>query len=170
MGEPAAFFESSSELASSFAERKGSPRDRRRALLDELLPVSRSLPRDPYLFFKYLAQELRAAPSFSPGVGLSGELSLDFNACDDRLRDNSEPVVPEPYRAARYAEGDAVVGDTGSSRSSSSPAPNPVWLLLLLARRLRRSFWARYLDRAVGYFDSSSKDDVVVVSSSLGLL
>lgn len=115
MGEPAAFFESSSELASSLAERKGSPRDRRRDVLDALLLVSRSLPRDPYLFFKYLAHELKAAPSFSPGAGRSGELSLDFKACEDRLRDNSVPPVPEPYRAARYADGDAVVGETGSS-------------------------------------------------------
>lgn len=168
MGEPAAFFESSSELASSLAERKGSPRDRRRdALVD--VPVSRSLPRDPYLFFKYRAQELKAAPSFSPPVGTrSGELSLDFNACEERLRDNSEPPVPEPYRAARYADGDAVVGDTGSSASSSSPAPKPVWLLLLRARRLRRSFRARYLDLAVGYLESSSNEDVA--SSSRGLL
>lgn len=84
-------------------------------MLEALLPVSRSLPREPYLFFKYLAQELRAAPSFSPGGGLSGELSRDFRAWDDRLRDNSDPVVPDPYFDAKYAEGDAVVGDVGSS-------------------------------------------------------
>lgn len=167
MGEPAAFFESSSELASSLAERKGSPRDRRRAVVEDVLLGSRSFPREPYLLFKYLAQELKAAPSFSPATGRSGELSLDFSAWDDRLRDNSEPPVPEPYRAARYADGDAVVGETGSS-SSSSPPPKPVWLLLLLAIRLRRSFKARYLERAVGYFVSSSRDDVS--SSSFGLL
>ena len=41
----------------------------------------------PYLFFKYLAHELNAAPSLSPER--SGDGSRDFNACDDLLLDRS---------------------------------------------------------------------------------
>lgn len=74
------FFESSSELSTAVElERNGSPRDSRRE--DVLAAVelaaaaslaALSLPRFPYLFFRYLAQELRAAPSFSP-VPLAAE-------------------------------------------------------------------------------------------------
>lgn len=54
------------------------------------LSLGESLPvRLPYLFFKYLAHELRAAPSLSPPVLRSGELSRDFKACVDLLRDSS---------------------------------------------------------------------------------
>jgi len=68
------FFWSSSELSTTVEfERNGSPSDSRRE--DELdaelaaafsLAAALSLPRLPYLFFRYLAQELNAAPSFSP--------------------------------------------------------------------------------------------------------
>jgi len=53
-------------------ERKGNPNDSRREdeldveLAAALSLAAFSLPRFPYLFFRYLAQELRAAPSFSP--------------------------------------------------------------------------------------------------------
>lgn len=68
------FFWSSSELSATVEfERNGSPSDSRREdELDAELTAAAfslaalSLPRLPYLFFKYLAQELSAAPSFSP--------------------------------------------------------------------------------------------------------
>lgn len=46
--------------------------------------------RLPYLFFKYLAHELKASlsPSDPPR---SGDGSRDFKACVERLRDNSDP-------------------------------------------------------------------------------
>lgn len=81
VGEPGTFFESSSELATSFAWRNGKPRLNRRAADDVLLLVlgpdafvvldalfSRAESFDdrfPYLFFKYRAHELSAAPSLS---------------------------------------------------------------------------------------------------------
>jgi len=67
------FFWSSSELSTTAElERNGSPSDSRREdELDAELAAACSLaafslPRLPYLFFRYLAQELNAAPSFSP--------------------------------------------------------------------------------------------------------
>jgi hypothetical protein len=52
----------------------------------------------PYLFLRYRAHELRASlsPSDPPR---SGEFSRDFNACVDRLRDNSLPddIDDVPY-------------------------------------------------------------------------
>lgn len=106
------FFESSSELPISVDDRRGKPSDSRLAaaelLADEgvALPPSLSLPvaRLPYLFFKYRAQELSAAPSFSvPGDGRSGELSLDLSACEDRLRARSfiadDDADPYPLEA-----------------------------------------------------------------------
>lgn len=68
------FFWSSSELSTTVElERSGSPSDSRRedafdaAELAEAFSLAAfSLPRFPYLFFRYLAQELKAAPSFSP--------------------------------------------------------------------------------------------------------
>lgn len=116
VGEPSAFFESSSELATSFAWRNGRPRLKRRrsaavgVLLElalglamlELAPVSRpSLAvRLPYLFFKYLAQELSAAPSLSsPAAPRTGDVSRDFSACVERLRLKAEPSLDDaPYR------------------------------------------------------------------------
>lgn len=59
VGEAGEFFWSSSELSVL----SGNPRDNR---LEFDTPAPLSLPRAPYLFFKYLAQELSAAPSFSP--------------------------------------------------------------------------------------------------------
>lgn len=47
--------------------------------------------RFPYLFFKYLAQELKASLSPSdPPPPRSGETSRDFKAWVDRLRESSE--------------------------------------------------------------------------------
>lgn len=68
------FFESSSELSTAVElERNGSPSDSRRevALAAVELAAAASLaafsfPRFPYLFLRYRAQELSAAPSFSP--------------------------------------------------------------------------------------------------------
>lgn len=111
VGEPSTFFESSSELATSFAWRNGKPRLKRRrsaavgvlllalelAML-ELAPVSRpSLAvRLPYLFFKYRAHELSAAPSLSsPAAPRTGDVSRDFNACVDRLRLNADPSLDD---------------------------------------------------------------------------
>lgn len=68
------FFWSSSELSTTVElERSGNPSDNRRddeLDADELAAALSldefSLPRFPYLFFRYLAHELSAAPSFSP--------------------------------------------------------------------------------------------------------
>lgn len=95
--------------------------------------------RFPYLFFKYRAQLLRA--SLSPSFPLrSGETSRDFNAWVERLRDNSDPddIDDVPYLEAKYADGDVVVGDRGSSGSSSSPPK--LCDDRLLASRFLRSF------------------------------
>lgn len=55
--------------------------------------------RFPYLFFRYRAQELRAAPSFSaPARSRSGLGSLDLSAWVLRLLASSEPA---PYFAAK---------------------------------------------------------------------
>lgn len=113
VGEPSAFFESSSELPTSFAWRNGKPKLRRRDAAEALLlalgvddvvvvaggPVSLddSFERFPYLFFRYRAHELNAAPSCASvelPIDLSGEASRFFNACDERLRDKSLPLVP----------------------------------------------------------------------------
>lgn len=77
VGELCMFFWSSSELWSTAVEleRSGNPSDSRRD--DELAAdaaelaaafslAAFSLFRFPYLFFRYLAQELNAAPSLSP--------------------------------------------------------------------------------------------------------
>lgn len=102
VGEPGTFFESSSELATSFAWRNGKPRLNRRAADDVLLLVlgfdtfavlDTLLSRDesfddrfPYLFFKYRAHELNAAPSLSSVVDdgaiaeRNGDGSRDFKA------------------------------------------------------------------------------------------
>lgn len=100
------FFESSSELPISVDDLRGRPSDSLLAaedVLDDgvvaLAPESLSLAALllPYLFFKYLAHELRAAPSFSVAADeRSGELSLDFKACEDRLLARSCPDVVEP--------------------------------------------------------------------------
>lgn len=76
VGELCMFFWSSSELSTAVElERNGRPSDRRREdeldaaaaeLAAALSLAAFSLPRFPYLFLRYLAQELRAAPSFSP--------------------------------------------------------------------------------------------------------
>lgn len=59
-----------------------------------VLPVPEPELRLPYLFLRYLAQELRAAPSRSVvALGRSGDDSRDLSACDERLRDNSVPAV-----------------------------------------------------------------------------
>jgi hypothetical protein len=73
--------------------------DAKAALDDAEVELNRSLGasfpdvRLPYLFLRYLAQELNAAPSLSASVVLvlvrSGELSRDFKVCVDLLRDNS---------------------------------------------------------------------------------
>jgi len=53
-------------------ERSGNPSESRREdeldaeLAAALSLAAFSLPRFPYLFFRYLAHELKAAPSFSP--------------------------------------------------------------------------------------------------------
>lgn len=67
------FFWSSSELSTTVElDRNGNPNDSRREdeldaeLAAALSLAAFSLLRFPYLFFKYLAQELKAAPSFSP--------------------------------------------------------------------------------------------------------
>lgn len=57
--------------------------------------------RFPYLFFKYRAHELNAAPSLSSFVDVfvderNGEGSRDFNACDERLRDRSPKLLLLP--------------------------------------------------------------------------
>lgn len=103
IGEPSAFFESSSELATSFACLSGRPRlNRLAADVDELdgdavddadaegavvvvvVSLLPSLERFPYLFFKYRAHELSAAPSLSvsvlPPLLRTGDVSRDFNA------------------------------------------------------------------------------------------
>lgn len=118
IGEPSPFFESSSELPTSFACRSGKPRLKRLAAdVDELdgvadddadavvvsLALASLVERFPYLFFKYRAHELRAAPSLSvsvlPPLLLTGEVSRDFKACDERLRDRSDPPKDDdvPY-------------------------------------------------------------------------
>lgn len=71
-----------------------------------LAAVSRGVSLDerfPYLFFKYLAHELSASLSPSEPPPRSGETSRDFNACVDRLRDNSEPDDNDdvPYLCAK---------------------------------------------------------------------
>lgn len=99
------FFESSSELPISVDDLRGRPSESLLAaedVLDDgvvvLAPESLSLAALllPYLLFKYLAHELRAAPSFSVAVDRSGELSLDFKAWEDRLLARSCPDVAEP--------------------------------------------------------------------------
>lgn len=121
VGEPNAFFESSSELPTSFACLNGNPRLNRRAaddadalLLDVGVVVvvdSRGLSFDvrfPYLFLRYRAQELNAAPSLSSEDdaavdGRIGDDSRPFNVCDDRLRDKSLAlVVPNDVEAPPY--------------------------------------------------------------------
>lgn len=69
-----------------------------------------SFARLPYLFLRYRAQELNAAPSwpsFDPLVPAdrSGDESRFFRACEERLRDKSLPPLPNavvdvepPYR------------------------------------------------------------------------
>lgn len=105
VGEPSPFFESSSELPNSLAWRNGRPRLSLRDADDVVLlgvidddgrsnVVSLAL-RFPYLFFKYLAHELRF-PSLSSAaddvvVRRSGEFSRDLSACDERDRDKSDP-------------------------------------------------------------------------------
>lgn len=101
------FFESSSELANSVDDLRGRPNESLLAAAELLLPdgelvepasFSFVVPLFPYLFFKYLAHELRTAPSFSVvDVDLSGEGSLDFNVWEERLLARSCPGVVEPY-------------------------------------------------------------------------
>lgn len=123
VGEPNAFFESSSELPTSFACRNGKPRLNRLAADDDVLllllgvgvvvlaaVVSRGASFDvrfPYLFFRYRAQELNAAPSLSSPADAaaddrSGDDSRAFNACDERLRAKSLPPVPNDVEAPPY--------------------------------------------------------------------
>lgn len=70
----------------------------------------------------------------------SGDGSRDLSACVERLRDRSAGCDASdddgPYREARYADGEEVVGETGSSSSSSFPK---LCDERLLARRFRRS-------------------------------
>jgi hypothetical protein len=112
----------------------------------------------PYLFLRYRAQELRAAPSFSvPAADRSGELSLDFSAWVDLLLASSLLLWdPEPYLDARYVVGIDDVGDVRPSSASSSSGPPKLWELLLLARRARLSLRAAYLDLPLGYLLESS--------------
>ncbi len=76
LGEPSRFFWSSSELSTlvELFVLKGRPKESLRDVDDVLGPVPAivdkllsfpSLLRLPYLFFKYLAQELNEEPSFS---------------------------------------------------------------------------------------------------------
>lgn len=123
VGEPNAFFESSSELPTSFACLNGRPRLNRRAADDDALlllgvavdvvvvPASRAesfVVRFPYLFFRYRAHELSAAPSLSSPVDVvaadrNGDDSRAFSACDERLRDKSlAPLVPNDVDAPPY--------------------------------------------------------------------
>lgn len=118
VGEPSPFFESSSELATSFACLSGKPRLKRLAAdVDELdgvadedadavvvvVSLASLVERFPYLFLRYRAHELRAAPSLSvsvlPPLLLTGDGSRDFKACDERLRDRSVPPKEDdvPY-------------------------------------------------------------------------
>lgn len=93
-------------VSSSGSERSGRPSDSLLELEDMV-----SLLREPYLFLRYLAQEERAAPSFSPGaVPLllasplleladgSGLASLDLMAWLDL---DLASDVPGPYLLAR---------------------------------------------------------------------
>lgn len=123
VGEPNAFFESSSELPTSFACLKGRPRLNRRAADDDVLllvlcvgvvvvtvAVSRGESFDvrfPYLFLRYRAHELNAAPSLSSPVDVvaderNGDDSRAFNACDERLRDKSLAPLPNDVVAPPY--------------------------------------------------------------------
>lgn len=72
--------------------------------------------RLPYLFFKYRAHELNAAPSLSSvtvdeATDRNGDGSRDFKACDERLRERSlVPLLPAtfdivaapPYRLEKF--------------------------------------------------------------------
>lgn len=87
----------------------------------------------------------------------SGDGSRDFRAWVERLRDRSDGCDARddeaPYLEARYADGEEVVGDTGSSSSSSLPklcderlrasrfllSARALNRLLLLPRRLSES-------------------------------
>lgn len=92
-------------VSSSGSERSGRPSDSLLELEDMV-----SLLREPYLFLRYLAQEERAAPSFSPGAVLllanplleladgSGLASLDLMAWLDL---DLASDVPGPYLLAR---------------------------------------------------------------------
>lgn len=122
VGEPNAFFESSSELPTSFACLNGRPRLNRRAADDDALlllgvdvvvdatavSLGESFEvRFPYLFLRYRAQELNAAPSLSSPVEVaaaerSGDDSRAFRACDERLRDRSLAPVPNDVEAPPY--------------------------------------------------------------------
>lgn len=105
VGELSPFFESSSDEAISLACRIGKPRLNRRVVLDavedgvELLANDVPASREsfevlfPYLFFRYLAHELRASPSCLLLVTLAGEVSRDFKTCDDRLLLSSDGPV-----------------------------------------------------------------------------
>lgn len=99
------FFESSSELPRSVDDLSGSPKDNLLAALALALGDNEFADRSlsfvdvllPYLFFKYLAHELSAVPSFSVPAR-SGEFSRDLSACDERLLARSFPEdVAEPY-------------------------------------------------------------------------
>lgn len=86
----------------------GYPKRFQRGMIDYLRPmqlqfVKRILFTWPYLFLRYRAQELSAAPSLS-SVALvvvaerSGDESRAFSACEDRLRARSlpPPLLPPP--------------------------------------------------------------------------
>jgi hypothetical protein len=122
----------------------------------------------PYLFLRYRAHELRAAPSFSVAAAdRSGELSLDLSAWVDRLLERSLPLWdPGPYRDARYVEGIDEVGDEGPSSPSSSSGPPKLCELLLLARRARLSLRAAYLDLPLGYLLESSPVEYFLLPES----
>lgn len=70
------------------------------------LVLASLVERFPYLFFKYRAHELRAAPSLSvsvlPPLLLTGDVSRDFNACDERLRDRSDPPNDDDVPYLKY--------------------------------------------------------------------
>lgn len=98
----------------------------------------------------------------------SGDGSRDLSACVERLRDRSAGCEASdeeaPYLEARYAEGEDVVGETGSSSSSSLPK---LCDERLRARRFRRSCRAlkrlRLLPRRLSESSASSSGATTAV-------
>ena len=115
-------------------------------------PPPLAAPRPPYLFLRYLAQELRFSSCsltsclLLPAPELAGEF-WSLSRCEERDRASSLPN--------REVKGVSRESPSSSSSSSAPAPPSPIVAeLLLLARRAFRSFSAAYLDRPLGYCSS----------------